>query len=461
MLVLGIETSCDETGLAVYCTENGILSEALYSQIELHADYGGVVPELASRDHIRKITPLTRQVLRDADCSMEDLDGIAYTAGPGLMGALLVGATYGRTLAWSLGIPAVEVHHMEAHLLAPLLSEENRPELPFLALLVSGGHTQLMRVGALGDYELLGESVDDAAGEAFDKAAKMLELGYPGGPQIARAAINGDPSRFRFPRPMTDRPGLDFSFSGLEDLYPEHRCRPQATDGSGHRRRGSGIRIRCRGYAVHQVPARGRANRRAAPGDGRRGGGQSVVAGKACQRSGRRCVLRAQSPVHRQWCNDRLCGRAAPASGRAGATRGGYPPALADDGTRPHGRRVRLNSVADTIFIRDLTFSAIIGVHEYERTAPQPLRIDLQMEVDVATPARSKQLSDTVDYAQVAAEVEELARQIEPLLIETLAEDIAANLLANPLIHGVKVRIEKPEALPGSAVPGVEIYRAR
>ena len=216
MLVLGIETSCDETGLAVYCTENGILSEALYSQIELHADYGGVVPELASRDHIRKITPLTRQVLADAGCTMQDLGGIAYTAGPGLMGALLVGATFGRALAWSLDIPAVEVHHMEAHLLAPLLSDENRPELPFLALLVSGGHTQLMRVSAMGEYELLGESVDDAAGEAFDKAAKMLDLGYPGGPRIAAAALAGDPGRFRFPRPMTDRPGLDFSFSGLK-----------------------------------------------------------------------------------------------------------------------------------------------------------------------------------------------------------------------------------------------------
>lgn len=220
MLILGIETSCDETGLALYDTDNGLLSEALYSQVDLHADYGGVVPELASRDHIRKITPMTHKVLEDAGKQLSDLDGVAYTAGPGLMGALLVGATYGRSLAWALGIEAIGVHHMEAHLLAPLLAppkETNTtPELPFLALLVSGGHTQLVKVSGLGDYEILGESVDDAAGEAFDKAAKMMDLGYPGGPAIAAAAANGDPTRFRFPRPMTDRPGLDFSFSGLK-----------------------------------------------------------------------------------------------------------------------------------------------------------------------------------------------------------------------------------------------------
>jgi N6-L-threonylcarbamoyladenine synthase len=216
MLVLGIETSCDETGLALYDSNEGLLSEALYSQVELHAEYGGVVPELASRDHIRKITPLTRKVLSDARRTLAELDAVAYTAGPGLMGALLVGATFGRTLAWALGVRAMEVHHMEAHLLAPLLNTQAAPQLPFLALLVSGGHTQLVKVEGFGVYELLGESVDDAAGEAFDKAAKMMGLGYPGGPLIAKAASGGDPERFHFPRPMTDRPGLDFSFSGLK-----------------------------------------------------------------------------------------------------------------------------------------------------------------------------------------------------------------------------------------------------
>jgi N6-L-threonylcarbamoyladenine synthase len=215
MLVLGIETSCDETGVALYDSDRGLLADALHSQVDLHATYGGVVPELASRDHIRKLIPLVEQIMSEADKNLADLDGIAYTAGPGLMGALLVGASFGRSLAWSLDIPAVAVHHMEAHLLAPLIDDEE-PPLPFIALLVSGGHTQLVRVAGLGDYELLGESLDDAAGEAFDKAAKMLGLGYPGGPHLARCAERGNPDRFRFPRPMTDRPGLDFSFSGLK-----------------------------------------------------------------------------------------------------------------------------------------------------------------------------------------------------------------------------------------------------
>lgn len=217
MIILGIESSCDETGVALYDSENGLLSQALHSQVALHADYGGVVPELASRDHVRKITPLTERVLQDANKTLDDIDGIAYTAGPGLMGALLVGASFAKSLAWSLGIPALGIHHMEAHLLAPLIDRQTDAlGLPFVALLVSGGHTQLVHVKAFGDYEILGESVDDAAGEAFDKTAKLLGLGYPGGPKIAEQAELGDPTRFRFPRPMTDRPGLDFSFSGLK-----------------------------------------------------------------------------------------------------------------------------------------------------------------------------------------------------------------------------------------------------
>lgn len=215
MLVLGIETSCDETGIALYDSGEGLLANALYSQAATHAEYGGVVPEIASRDHIRKTLPLIRQALDDAGKRVGDLDGVAYTAGPGLIGALMVGAGIGRALAWSRGIPAIGVHHMEAHLLAPLLAAE-RPSLPFVALLVSGGHTQLVRVDAIGRYTLLGESLDDAAGEAFDKAAKMMGRGYPGGPVIAALATAGRPGRFRFPRPMTDRPGLDFSFSGLK-----------------------------------------------------------------------------------------------------------------------------------------------------------------------------------------------------------------------------------------------------
>ncbi len=215
MIVLGIETSCDETGIGLYCSERGLLADGLYSQVEIHARYGGVIPELASRDHVRKTLPLIREVLADAGMSLGDLDGIAYTAGPGLVGALLVGASIGRSLAAGLDIPALGVHHMEGHLLAPLL-EGGGLEFPFLALLVSGGHSQLIRADGIGRYEMLGESLDDAAGEAFDKVAKMLGLPYPGGPHLARLAEKGDPERFDFPRPMTNRPGLDFSFSGLK-----------------------------------------------------------------------------------------------------------------------------------------------------------------------------------------------------------------------------------------------------
>ena len=215
MLVLGIETSCDETGVALYDTQRGLLADALYSQVELHERYGGVVPELASRDHLRKLTPLIKQVFAESGLALQDLEGIAYTAGPGLIGALMTGASLARSLAFALGIPALGVHHMEGHLLAPLL-DQTPPEFPFVALLVSGGHTQLIRVDAIGEYELLGESLDDAAGEAFDKTAKMMGLGYPGGPRLAKLAEQGTQGRFRFPRPMTDRPGLDFSFSGLK-----------------------------------------------------------------------------------------------------------------------------------------------------------------------------------------------------------------------------------------------------
>lgn len=214
MHVLGIETSCDETGVAVYHSTKGLLSHNLYSQIEIHAEYGGVVPELASRDHIRKLVPLIKQTLHESNLKNCDIDGIAYTAGPGLMGALLVGAATARSLAWAWRIPAIAVHHMEGHLLAPML-EAYPPEFPFVALLISGGHTLLVKVQEIGNYRLLGESLDDAAGEAFDKTAKMLGLGYPGGPKLAELAEHGKPV-FKFPRPMTDRPGLDFSFSGLK-----------------------------------------------------------------------------------------------------------------------------------------------------------------------------------------------------------------------------------------------------
>ncbi len=213
MRVLGIETSCDETGVAVYDGERGLLAHELYSQVDLHRVHGGVVPELASRDHVRRLAPLVRDCL--AAAGVERCDGVAFTAGPGLAGALLVGAGFGRALAYAWGVPAIAVHHMEGHLLAPMI-ESAPPAFPFVALLVSGGHTMLVRVEGVGEYKLLGQSLDDAAGEAFDKTAKLLGLPYPGGPQLAKLAERGRAGRFEFPRPMTDRPGLDFSFSGLK-----------------------------------------------------------------------------------------------------------------------------------------------------------------------------------------------------------------------------------------------------
>lgn len=214
-ITLGIESSCDETGIGLYSSDQGLIVHQLFSQVEMHAEYGGVVPELASRDHIQRTIPLIKAVLSEAKLQLSDINGIAYTAGPGLAGALLVGSSVAKSLAWSLNIPALAVHHMEGHLLAPLL-EETQPQFPFVALLVSGGHTLLVDVKDIGDYKILGESLDDAAGEAFDKTAKILGLGYPGGPALAVLAEQGDETQFRFPRPMTDRPGLDFSFSGLK-----------------------------------------------------------------------------------------------------------------------------------------------------------------------------------------------------------------------------------------------------
>jgi N6-L-threonylcarbamoyladenine synthase len=221
MLILGVESSCDETGLALYDSEQGLLAHALHSQVAMHAEYGGVVPELASRDHIRRVLPLTERVLLDAEKTLQDIDAIAYTQGPGLSGALLVGTSFAASLAFSLGIPTIQVHHLEGHLLAPLL-EDNPPPFPFVALLVSGGHTQLMRVDGVGRYQLLGDTLDDAAGEAFDKTAKLLGLGYPGGPALAELADQSQAHSqsadrlFKLPRPLLNSGDLNFSFSGLK-----------------------------------------------------------------------------------------------------------------------------------------------------------------------------------------------------------------------------------------------------
>lgn len=213
--IIAVESSCDETGVAIYDDELGLIANELHTQIPVHAEYGGVVPELAGRDHVRKTLPLIKSALKSANADRSSIDAVAYTAGPGLVGALMVGATVARTLAYAWDIPAVPVNHMEGHLLAPML-EDDRPDYPFLALLVSGGHTMIVKVSEYGKYELMGESIDDAAGEAFDKTAKLLGLPYPGGVKLSALAQSGRAGKFKFPRPMLDRPGFDFSFSGLK-----------------------------------------------------------------------------------------------------------------------------------------------------------------------------------------------------------------------------------------------------
>ncbi len=232
-LILGIESSCDETGVALYHSERGLLAHMLHTQVAMHSEYGGVVPELASRDHIRHVLPLIRTTVHKAGCQLQDVDAIAYTQGPGLSGALLVGASIACALAYALDVPAIGIHHLEGHLLSPLLSDP-APGFPFVALLVSGGHTQLMRVDGVGKYILLGETLDDAAGEAFDKSAKLLGLGYPGGPELAKLATRGEPGRFMLPRPMQHSGDLDFSFSGLKTavltLTRQHELAEQSMD---------------------------------------------------------------------------------------------------------------------------------------------------------------------------------------------------------------------------------------
>ncbi|QIM49637.1 tRNA (adenosine(37)-N6)-threonylcarbamoyltransferase complex transferase subunit TsaD [Pusillimonas sp. DMV24BSW_D] len=232
MIVIGYESSCDETGVALVCSRRGLIAHALHSQVAMHSEYGGVVPELASRDHIQRILPLTNTVLEEAQLSLSDVQAVAYTAGPGLAGALLVGASVARSIAWALGLPAIPVHHLEGHLLSPRLADP-APEFPFVALLVSGGHTQLMRVDAVGQYEMLGETLDDAAGEAFDKSAKLMGLGYPGGPALSRLAQEGDSTVYSLPRPMLHSGDLDFSFSGLKTAVLTQMKKLESAAGAG------------------------------------------------------------------------------------------------------------------------------------------------------------------------------------------------------------------------------------
>lgn len=314
MLVLGIESSCDETGVALYDTHSGLRAHALYSQIAMHREYGGVVPELASRDHIRRVIPLLEEVLGKAGATRADIDAIAYTKGPGLAGALLVGASVANALAFALGKPLVAVHHLEGHLLSPLL-EADRPEFPFLALLVSGGHTQLMRVDAVGQYTLLGETLDDAAGEAFDKTAKLLGLGYPGGPAVSRLAEFGNPGVFDLPRPMLHSGNFDFSFAGLKTAVLTQVRKLNLTDSETCYQPRADLARVCRRYrrSAGQEDAARRA--RAWPQAHRRGrwGGRQPPVARGLERRGQKARLARLLPrpavLHRQRRDDRLCRR--------------------------------------------------------------------------------------------------------------------------------------------------------
>ena len=309
--VLGIETSCDETGVAVYDTDRGLVAHALHSQVAMHEAYGGVVPELASRDHVRRVVPLVAQVLREAGIGMADLDGIAYTQGPGLAGALLVGASVATAMAYALSIRTIPVHHLEGHLLSPLLSEP-APEFPFVALLVSGGHSQLFDVAGVGHYRLLGDTLDDAAGEAFDKTAKMLGLPYPGGPALAQLARDGTPGAVTLPRPMLASGDLDFSFSGLKTAVltlarkEAHGARPDALADGAQGRHRARVRKRRRGRARREGAGGARADGPAAPGGGRRRRRQPAVARASCRAPRRPAGAKCSS---RTWRSARTTAR--------------------------------------------------------------------------------------------------------------------------------------------------------
>ena len=317
MKVLGVESSCDETGLAICDSEVGLLAHAIHSQVAMHADYGGVVPELASRDHIRRVIPLTRKVLADAGLTLADLDAVAYTQGPGLAGALLVGAGFANALAAALGLPSIGIHHLEGHLLSPLLADP-RPAFPFVALLVSGGHTQLMRVDGVGRYELLGETVDDAAGEAFDKTAQLLGLGYPGGPALAKLADAGEAYKYKLPRPMLHSGDLEFSFSGLKTavltLVKKESEAARADIAAAFQV--AVVEV----LAAKCLAALEQTGLERLVVAGGVGANRALRASPGCrgQAAGLQCVLSAHGIVHRQRGHDRLCRRLAPGPGPAG-----------------------------------------------------------------------------------------------------------------------------------------------
>jgi len=437
MRVLGIETSCDETAVALYVGGQGLAAQCIYTQTDLHEVWGGVVPELASRDHVQRLAPMILKVLADAGLPLArrpgaapagaaaPVDGVAYTAGPGLVGALLVGAGVARSLAYALGVPAVGVHHLEGHLLAPQL-EAGAPAFPYLALLASGGHTMLVDVQAVGRYVVLGETLDDAAGEAFDKTAQLLGLGYPGGARLARLAESGRAGVYEFPRPMLDRPGLAFSFSGLKTAALL-AIRGRTLDAQA--------RIGADAAGDHDHGAR-RARR--------------VPAGGA---------------VHRQCCDDRVRGPRAARRRRARRAARAGAGALAARGARAARRRPRNDPqdhpMSDRIFLRELKAEAIIGIYDWERRVRQTVSVDVEMPGDVRRAAASDRIEDTLNYKLVAKKVLAFIEASQYHLVETLVEEIAQLILREFALEWVKVSLSKPGAIRGSRDVGVTIERSR
>ena len=439
MIVLGIETSCDETGVALYDSERGLLADSLYSQIEIHAQYGVVIPELASRDHVRKTVPLIKEVIVKAGIEQSDIGGVAYTAGPGLVGALLVGASIGRSLGMGWDVPTIGVHHMEGHLLAPMLEDEP-PEFPFVALLVSGGHTQLVEVEGIGRYALLGESLDDAAGEAFDKVGKMLGLPYPGGPHVAKLAVEGESGRFIFPRPMTNRPGLDFSFSGLKTAVRTAIAKETGTDGTLSDRQRADI---ARGFEEAVVAT------------------LAIKCGRALQQSGMHTLIIAggvSANLHLRevlektvakfdaklfYAKPRFCTDNGAMIAYAGCQRllAGQEDDL-EIRAQPRWSLEALSAIyrtsgrestsasfrilneglgMDIVYISELEIETIIGIYDWEREQKQTVSLDLEMGTDIALAASSEDIENTLDYKAVAKRLIEFVEGSEFFLVETMA----------------------------------------
>jgi N6-L-threonylcarbamoyladenine synthase len=467
MRILAIESSCDESAAAILDTAGGLLAHEIFSQIELHRVFGGVVPELASRDHVRRLLPLVRSVMAESKTKSEDLHGVAYTAGPGLIGALLTGASLARSLAYAWKVPALGVHHLEGHLLAPLLEPEP-PPFPHVALLVSGGHTMLIEVREIGSYRLLGETRDDAAGEAFDKTAKLLGLPYPGGPELARLAEQGKRGAFNFPRPMLDRPGLEFSFSGLKTAVA-HALRGREMTDAVRADVAEGVQL----SIVETLTAKAlRALEETGLDTLVVSGGVSANRSLRARlaEAARRQGARVYYP-RIEFCTDNaamiaVAGlarlQAGQHDGLAIQARARWPlESLQPLSLHPcEGTHLTAYS-GDRIFLRGLTAECVIGFIDWERRVKQTVVVDLELPVDCRQAAVTDDVNDTVDYKKVSKRVLAFIEASEFKLVETLAQRLAMLILEEFAIEWIRLSINKPGAIRNSRDVGVAIERSR